>query len=345
MSSRIRVDKTASVIAAVMTVLFGLAIYAGSEQLAWFDSALIGYATATLFLTFGVTYRYVTWVQSPPAKNYLRKGWKSFLSIRNFRRSPSLVPKATFSYLAFQRFIGFRSKRRWLAHQCIFWGCILAALVTFPLTFGWVHFKASPNAVNDYTAYMAGIKVGTFDSLSFFGWTIFHLLDISAVLVIIGAGYFFVRRLRDSEARVLQRLGHDLLPLVALIVISVTGLLLTFSSMMLHGAYYDFLALLHMAVVVLTLVFIPFGKLFHIIQRPASLGVRVFKTASLEQDGPFKCRECDAPMEAPAFVDNLQQTMRELDLRFEKWTETCPRCKRVARGRAYLNNVKGGFSS
>jgi hypothetical protein len=36
--------------------------------------------------------------------------------------------------------------------------------------------------------------------------------------------------------------------------------------------------------------------------------------------------------------------MQELDLRFEKWIETCPRCKRAERGRAYLRNVKGGFA-
>jgi hypothetical protein len=226
----------------------------------------------------------------------------------------------------------------------MFWGCILAMLVTFPLTFGWVHFEAKVGTESDYTAYMAGIGVGSFDSLSPIGWIIFHLLDISAVLVIAGAGYFFIRRMRNSESRVLQRLGYDLLPLIALIVISVTGLMLTFSSMLLDGAYYEVVALLHMAVVVLTLVFIPFGKLFHIIQRPASVGVRVFKQASLQQDGPFACKVCAAPMEAPAFIENLQQTMGELDLRFAGWTETCPRCKRVERGRAYLRDVKGGFA-
>jgi putative Ca2+/H+ antiporter (TMEM165/GDT1 family) len=43
------------------------AIYLGSRSLRTFDAALVGYATATIFLAFGVAYRYVVWVRSPPA--------------------------------------------------------------------------------------------------------------------------------------------------------------------------------------------------------------------------------------------------------------------------------------
>ena len=52
-----------------------------------------------------------------------------------------------------------------------------------------------------------------------------------------------------------------------------------------------------MATVVLTLVFIPFGKFFHVVQRPASVGVEVYKRAALERDGVFACRRCQQPVE------------------------------------------------
>jgi hypothetical protein len=94
---------------------------------------------------------------------------------------------------------------------------------------------------------------------------------------------------------------------------------------------------------VLTLVFIPFGKFFHVIQRPASVGVEIYKRASLERDGVFPCRRCGQPIEAKAFVDDLKKTMDELELGFSEWAETCPRCKRVQRGQAYLGAVKRGF--
>jgi hypothetical protein len=62
--------------------------------------------------------------------------------------------------------------------------------------------------------------------------------------------------------------------------------------------------------VVLTLVFIPFGKFFHVIQRPVSVGVEIYKRASLARDGVFPCRRCGQPLEARAFVGDLRQTMR-----------------------------------
>jgi len=222
-------------------------------------------------------------------------------------------------------------------------GVVLATLVTFPLTFGWIRFEARPRTTDGYTSYVAGVETGSFDATSVFGWLVFHVLDIAAVLVIAGAGWFLWRRFRDREVAVVQGLGSDLVPLVALITVSVTGLLLTFSSLALDGRYYDFLAILHMASVVLTLLYIPFGKFFHVVQRPASVGVQVAKAAALARDGPARCRRCGAPFETAEFVADLQATMGELGLGFAEWADTCPRCKRVARGRAYLRQVKGGF--
>jgi hypothetical protein len=55
------------------------------------------------------------------------------------------------------------------------------------------------------------------------------------------------------------------------------------------------------------------------------------------------CRRCGEGFETAEFVADLQSTMSELGLGFGGWTETCPRCKRVERGVAYLHEVKGGF--
>jgi hypothetical protein len=71
--------------AAAALVLVG-GIYFGSGRLQNFDSALIGYAVAVVFLAFGVAYRYTIWVQSPPARRFFLRGWRSFLSWRNFTR-------------------------------------------------------------------------------------------------------------------------------------------------------------------------------------------------------------------------------------------------------------------
>ncbi|MFA5889740.1 MAG: MFS transporter [Actinomycetota bacterium] len=344
-SANRRFNPTAVAVAAATASALGLSIYYGSRKLQNFDAALIGYTTAVVFLAFGVAHRYVEWTQSPPTRRYLVRGWHAFFSWTNFRRFPTMIPKALVSYLSLQTFIGKRGKVRWMSHQFLFWGVMLATAVTFPLTFGWINFRAAGSASSAYRMYVFGIGTLTFDPLSWYGWVVFHLLDIAAVLVLAGCGYFVWRRLHDREAATGQRFGYDFLPLVALIAISSTGLLLTASSLWLEGQGYEFLAITHMATVVLTLVFIPFGKFFHVIQRPASIGVDLYKQTSLARAGVFACRKCGEPVEVATFVGDLQTTMGELGLGFGEWTETCPRCKRLARGGAYLNEVKRGFSS
>lgn len=336
-----RVSLTAFVCGAAAGSLLVVAIYLGSRGLRNFDSALIGYAVAIVFLVFGVVYRYVIWVSAPPARRYLVRGWRAFLSPRNFVRFPLLVPRQLASYLSFQTFLAQRGRARWLAHQAMFWGVVLATAITFPLVFGWITFRGVGGSPVRYRAYIWGVPTLTFDPLSWVGWVVFHGLDIAAVLVIAGSGYFIWRRLRDRGAEVSQRFGYDLVPLVGLLAISVTGLLLTFSALLLAGRGYDFLLVTHMATVVLTLVFIPFGKFFHVIQRPAQIGVAVFKRSSLARDGVVACERCGEPFEGRAFVENLEGTMDELGLRFGSWARTCPRCKRLERGAAQLRAARG----
>jgi len=325
----------------VAAVALTALIFVGSGALANFDAALIGYATATIVLAFGVVYRYAMWVQQPATRRYLLRGWGAFFSWRNFRRFPTMVPRAFGSHLLLQTFIRRRGTGRWLAHQALFWGVMMASLMTFTLAWGWIHFEST--LAQDYEMFVFGLKVMTFAPLTWFAWITFHLLDIAAVLVIGGCGYFLWRRFRDPEASSGQRLGYDFVPLAALITISATGLLLTFSSALLDGAGYEFLAILHMGIVVLSLVFIPFGKFFHVVQRPATVGVQMFKETSQEREGTIDCRRCGAPLEGAAFIRNLQETMDELDLKYREWIETCPRCKRLERGKAYLTHVKRGF--
>ena len=317
----------ASVAGGVAAAVLAALIFLGSGALVNFDAALIGYATATIVLAFGVVYRYAMWVQQPATRRYLLRGWGAFFSWRNFGSFPTMVPRVVGSQLLFQTFIKRRGTGRWLAHQAIFWGVMSASLLTFTLAWGWIHFESTP--AQNYEMFVFGLKIMTFAPLTWFGWITFHVLDIAAVLVIGGCGYFLWRRFRDREAASGQRLGYDFLPLAALIAISATGLLLTFSSVLLNGAGYGSLAILHMGVVVLSLVFIPFGKFFHVIQRPATVGVQMYKRTSQAREGIVMCRRCGAPLEGAAFIRNLQETMDELDLKYKEWIQTCPRCKRL----------------
>ncbi|MFF5446884.1 MFS transporter [Streptomyces sp. NPDC012888] len=341
--ARRSVTARATLAGAAVSLLLIVAIVLGSRFLRDFDSALLPYAVATVFLAFGVVYRYTVWVSAPAARRLFRKGFGSLFSAENFRRAPTALPRMIATYLGFQKFLGARSRSRWIAHQLIFWGCVLAAAITFPLTWGWFTFTAGTAAGPGYEMRIWGFKVLGFDSLNLVGWLMFHGLDLAAVLVIPGASYFLWRRMKDRGAITGQRFAYDLLPLICLIVISVTGLLLTFSSIFLHGGGYEFLAVLHMVSVVFTLIYIPFGKFFHIVQRPAAVGMQLFKYTARQDEQVFACRRCGEPVDTAPYVENLRATMRDLELDFNAFAEYCPRCKRVLRGNAYLTHVKKGF--
>lgn len=338
-----RVRLTAVSAGAGAVVLLLVAVYVGSRGLRNFDSALVGYAVGIAAFVFGVVYRIVLWMATPATRRYAAEGRRALFSRRNWKRMPFLVPRQAISYLSLQRFIARRAKPRWLAHQAIFWGVVLATLITFPLVLGWINFRAMSGPGHRYQMYVFGFETATFGALSWFGWIVFHGLDLAAVLVLGGCGYYIWRRFHDREATTGQRFGHDFLPLIALIAISVTGLLLTLSTLLVEGSGYDFLLIAHMVTVVLTLAYVPFSKFFHVFQRPAYIGVEAFKRASLEHEGVFACRRCGEPLEAAGFVRNLEQTMDDLSLGFAQWSETCPRCKRIRRGEEYLRQVKRGF--
>lgn len=325
-------DTAAAAAGLAAAALVGVAIYAGSAGLRSFDAALTGYATGTVVMVLAVTYRCVLWARRPPARRALARTGSALAAV------PARVPRAVLSHLLFQTFIRRRGVGRWLAHQGLFWGVTLAALVTFPLTFGWIAFRAVPGTGSGYTLVALGVPVFRFDALSLLGWLTFHVLDVAAVLVIGGCAYFLWRRARDRGVPAGRHLGGDMLPLLALVLVSVTGLLLTVSTALFQGLLYGPLALLHMATVVLTMVFLPFGKLFHAFQRPAGLGVHLQAKADL-----LPCAGCGAPVAGAAALGDLRASMGELGLDFAGWAETCPACKRRERGAAYLRTVKEGF--
>ena len=325
---------------AVFTAALGALIVMGSRGLEHFDAALVGYTFATLFATFGITYRYAMWLQRPPTRMYWRRGWQVFLTPRFPGRKVTQLSRRLFLEFAANRFIFRRGMLRGTAHWLIMWGCIVAAAITFPLVWGWIEFRTVPGRFDLYRTFVFGFPAGDFAIESLFGFVIFHGLVWSSLLVIAGVMIAFRRRMVDHGAIAVQQIS-DILPLILLFAISVTGLLLTASYTWMKGYAYDFLAIIHAITVIFTLLWLPFGKLFHIFQRPAQLGVSFYKDAGRHSE-QARCGRCGGPFASMLMVSDLALVEKQLGFSYEMhgadgithYQHVCPRCRRALFGLA-----------
>lgn len=318
------------------TLLLGVLIALGSRNLAHFDAALVAYTFSVLFATFGLTYRYAMWLSRPPTALYWRRGWQAF-----FRRGWRLrnarfwVSRFGADVLA-NRFIVRRDRARGLTHLLIMWGCGLAVAITFPLVFGWLHFQPAPGDLALYEAVIFGFPAFRFPHESTLAFFLFHGLVWSSFLVIAGVMLAMRRRMREAGAGALQRFAEDFMPLVLLFAVSVTGLMLTASYTWMKGYGFTFISILHAVTVIVTFIWLPFGKFFHIFQRPAQLGVGFYKDIGHAEE-KAQCRRCGHPFTSRQHVLDLIEVERQLGYRYEipgsdaehyQWI--CPPCRRAS---------------
>ena len=358
---RLRLRSIGAGIAAALVLILLIAL--GSRGFHWFDAALIGYAVATVFAVAAVTYKYTFWLERPPTGRYWKRSWQLFLSYAHFRRYTVLIPAAIGDLFA-QTFIRKRGLYRWLTHQCIFWGVIISCLVTFPLTFGWLRFTQAGGG--NYRIWFFGFPLFPFPPASLFGFVVIHALDFSAALLLIGLVLAFHRRFHDLALVAVQRFRFDIMPLALLMAIAVTGLALTADSAWLGGAYYWYISLTHETVVVLWLISLPFGKFFHLIERPATVGIELYWRTG-EDTPQQRCARCNEEFAPARFIQDLKRTLYEVGEDYTIrdapsqpfavssdepavqstaeveqatsalwWQDLCPTCKRVTRAQANL---------
>ena len=357
---RIRATLYGILAAAILTGLIAL----GSRGFHWFDAALIGYAVASVFAIAAVTYKYSFWLARPPTGRYWRRSWQLFFSAENFRRYTALIPTAILDLFS-QQFIRRRGVYRWFTHQCIFWGVFLSCSITFSLTFGWIRMTLT--GAGYHLLWFFGFPLFAFSTNAVLGFLIYHALDFTAILLFIGLVLAFHRRFHDLSLITVQRFGFDLMPLGLLVAIVITGLALTIDSSWLHGAYYWYISLTHEVVVVLWLISLPFGKFFHIIERPATVGIELYWRTG-ESTEMQKCARCGEEFAPARFIQDLKKTLLDVGedytlsedvpaqqsaestgTRTEEqttrplwWQDLCPSCKRVARGQATLAALDPG---
>jgi hypothetical protein len=122
--------------------------------------------------------------------------------------------------------------------------------------------------------------------------------------------------------------------------------MLTASSLWLEGYMYSFIALTHQALVIMTLFYLPFGKFFHIVQRPASVGVELYQSREREAE-QAACPRCGVEFVGQMWLDDLKEVVGQLgfDYRMQDGRtlqDYCPRCKRIMRGLSYISASRKG---
>ncbi len=306
-------------------VLF-LMVYLGSGKLTRFDSPLAAYTAATILAAFAFTYRYLMWIQRAATWRYFKASWGLFIRphmlIKNLFRLVALL----WNNIVIQKFIDQRSHSRWVAHMGMAWGCLLAFAITFPLSWGWVQFGVAPDGIRYQVEFM-GMPQFAFEPNSIIGFFLLNGLNISATLVLVGIGFAMHRRMFQHGAQAVQSLENDLIPLFLLFSVSITGLMITASYRLMGGAHFSFISLLHAFTVIILLLWMPFGKLFHVVQRFAQLGVAYYKDAG--KTGPQAvCARSGQPYQSKLHHDDLVEVMKEVGVDFGEHQNLSPQEKR-----------------
>jgi len=278
---RIFASKVAKRAFIIVSCLFVMS-YVGTRFFTHIDLALYGYMVGTLVFIGGFLYRFSAWADRPPTNIILKKGLRLL-----FRKS---TPNTAVDHLAVYRFIWNRGWYRWTQHILLGWGCILSALVTFPLVFGWMYFTMAENGY--YQVVFMGVNVLTVLADGWIAFLFYNALNITAFMVIGGVVMALYRRIKNMQARAEQTFFYDFLPLYLLLFVSVTGLLLTASNLFLEGFGHPIMTVIHQFSVILTLIYLPFGKLAHIPFRPMSVFARNYREHYAEQEMK-KCKVCE----------------------------------------------------
>ncbi|MET3292488.1 UNVERIFIED_CONTAM: nitrate reductase gamma subunit [Brevibacillus sp. OAP136] len=308
----------------IISCLFAMT-YVGSRFFTHIDLALYGYMVGTLVFIGGFLYRFSAWADRPPTNIILKKGLRLL-----FRKN---TPRTAVDHLATYRFIWNRGWYRWTQHVLVGWGCILSAFVTFPLVFGWMYFTMAENGY--YQVVFMGVNVLTVLADGWIAFLFYNALNITAFMVIGGVVMALYRRIKNMQARAEQTFLYDFLPLYLLLFVSVTGLMLTASNLFLGGFGHPLITVVHQFAVILTLIYLPFGKLAHIPFRPMSVFARNYREHYGEKEMKT-CKVCGNGFVSAEQSADVIDVLKKNEMSFQmkegfNLAELCLPCRRKYR--------------
>ncbi|KHF38185.1 MFS transporter [Halalkalibacter okhensis] len=321
----------------VMTLIF--LMWVGTGQFSHVDMMLFGYLISSFVFAIGMTIRLCAWAVRPAIHQVLKRSFTNIKQKKRVKRNWKAIAKTAFDNIILQKFIFKRGIYRGIMHWLIAWGCIGSFAITFGLTFGWMHFKLIDPET--YQIVVMGIPTITMAANGLFAELVYNGLNITAMMVLIGVTMALIRRCKNQDVKVTQRIEFDLFPLYILLWVTVSGLLLTLSYKFLGGWMHNYLALIHQITVVIFLVYFPFGKLFHLPVRLLATAVPMNYQEVVGVD-TRECKSCQAPYSNDDQIADVKEILgvQSFDLQLADGSylaDYCPSCRRRIRVMKQLN--------
>ncbi|MBM4765048.1 MFS transporter [Bacillus sp. B15-48] len=319
-------------------ILFFL-MWVSTAKFLHIDIALLGYMIGSAVFAIGLVIRMCFWIIRTATNRVASRSVKNLFTKERMKRNAKSIGKTLIDNILLQKFIFKRGLYRGIQHIMISWGCIISFAFTFGLTFGWFRF----DLVNPDTYQMVAFNIPLIN-MAADGWLaeiFYNLLNIGAVMVLIGVGMALYRRFKDYDVKVTQRFEFDLLPLYILLAVTATGLALTVSYKFLDGWMHPYISLVHQVTVVIMLVYFPFGKLFHVPIRPLATAVPISYQETLQVDTK-SCKSCHQLYSNDDQIADVQAILKaqSFDLQLADGTylsDYCPSCRRRMRALKQMN--------
>lgn len=311
--------------ATIVLLLLFISIYIGSEGFGHIDLALYGYLWASVLSIVMLTIRITAWTLRPPTLRLWQQGRKMFSSKNGWKFMFGTLGKN----IGAQKFITKRSLYRWAQHMLISWGVLFSFAITFSLVFSWLHFELVD--ARTYEVVVFGIPTFRMPVDSTIAFLIYHGLNWTGIAVIIGCLMAIYRRYSEEKKLVEQAKEYDFFPLILLIIISVTGSLLTFSTYFMEGRFYTGISISHQIVVIIFLLYFPFGKFWHIPLRFLAVVIPAYHALENKKN----CSRCGIEYATETQIEDVQLALqrRRLSVPIDEtnlhMSDLCSECRRV----------------
>ncbi|WP_064537382.1 hypothetical protein [Mesobacillus campisalis] len=322
----------------VVLILF-FSMWVSTSNFLHIDMALLGYMISSMVFAIGLVIRMSFWLYRKATNRVASRSVENLFTKERFKRNARAIFKTFIDNIILQKFIFKRGLYRGIQHIMISWGCLISFAFTFGLTFGWFRFDLIDSDTYQMIAF--DIPVMTMAAHGWFSEIVYNILNIGAVMVMIGVCMALYRRITDYDVKVTQRFEFDLLPLYILLAVTGTGLLLTLSYKFLGGFGHHYMSMTHQVTVIIMLMYFPFGKLFHVPIRPLATAVPMSYQEVLKVDTKA-CKSCGQPYSNDDQIADVQAILKaqSFDLQMADGSylsDYCPGCRRRMRALKQMN--------